>query len=112
MAIKDTIKKMHTLLNQLSKDLIKAEKGNKAAAQRTRTGSIKFGKIAKQYRKESVQAHKNANKKKASSRKRKKPMPKKATSKKKTYATRSSHKPSSRRKTKWASSSSQHRRRA
>lgn len=54
MALKDTIKKMHALLEELTADLNKAETGNKAAAQRVRTGSITFAKLAKVYRKESV----------------------------------------------------------
>lgn len=56
MALKDTVKKMYTLLEDLAKDLVKAEKGNKTASQRVRTGTIKLAKIAKFYRKESVQA--------------------------------------------------------
>jgi len=55
MALKDTVKRMHTLLEDLSKDLQKAsEKGNKTASQRVRTNSIKFSKLSKQYRRESV----------------------------------------------------------
>lgn len=54
MALKDITKKMHALLFSMKKDLDKAEKGNKAAAQRVRTGSIKYEKIAKVFRKESV----------------------------------------------------------
>ena len=55
MALKNTIKKMEILLAQLTVDLVKAEKGNKAAAQRVRTLSIQFAKVAKVYRKESMQ---------------------------------------------------------
>ena len=102
MALKDSIKKMHTLLNQLSKDLSKAEKGNKAAAQRTRTASIQFAKIAKQFRKESVQAHK----KKAAPKKRKT-----TTTKKKTKTKKAASRQPNRRKTKWKTSSSQRRKR-
>ena len=65
MALKDTIKQMHNLLAALSKDLIKAErKKNKAASQRVRTGSIKFAKIAKRFRKESVAEEKRGGYKK------------------------------------------------
>lgn len=56
MNLQNTITTMHGMLEVISKDLNKAEKGNKAAAQRVRTGSIKFAKVAKIYRKESVQA--------------------------------------------------------
>jgi len=40
------------------RDLHKANKGNRAAAQRVRTGTIKLEKCAKMYRKESVAAEK------------------------------------------------------
>ena len=56
MALRHTIKNMESLLDCLTLDLIKAEKGNKAAAQRVRTLSIQFAKTAKTYRKESVQS--------------------------------------------------------
>lgn len=59
MALKDTTKKMSELLESMQLNLTKAEKGNKAAAQRVRTESIKFGKIAKVYRKESIKAEKS-----------------------------------------------------
>lgn len=58
MALKDTMKSLNSLLNELQKDLEKADRCNKAASQRVRTGSIKFAKIAKLYRKESVLAEK------------------------------------------------------
>ncbi|MFN0065863.1 MAG: histone [Chlamydiales bacterium] len=54
MAIKDTCKTMRELLDMIQKDMDKAEAGNKAAAQRVRTNSIKLEKVAKVYRKESV----------------------------------------------------------
>jgi len=63
MALKDTTKKMHATLEDLSKDLEKAEGGNKTAAQRVRTGTIQLAKLAKQYRKESVVSEKKARKK-------------------------------------------------
>lgn len=56
MNLQNTIKTMHGMLDVITKDLTKAEKGNKAAAQRVRTGSIKFAKVAKIYRKESIHA--------------------------------------------------------
>lgn len=65
MALKDTIKNMNDLLASIQQNLAKAEKGNKAAAQRVRTETIQLGKIAKNYRKESVKAAKDAKKTKA-----------------------------------------------
>lgn len=67
MALKDTVKRMHTLLEDLSKDLQKAsEKGNKTASQRVRTNSIKFSKLSKQYRRESVDSECRGKKQKKS----------------------------------------------
>lgn len=83
MAIKDTCKKMTVLLEEIQKDLPKAEGGNKAAAQRVRTNSIKLEKVAKLYRKESVKAGK-AKKRGATTKKRttkKKVTPKKVVKK-------------------------------
>lgn len=65
MVLKDTVKKMDAMLKQIVSDLTKAfEKGNKAASQRVRTHTIKFAKLSKQYRKESVAAEKGAKKRK------------------------------------------------
>lgn len=58
MALKDVMNKMNDYLANLTRDLVKATNGNKAASQRVRTGSIKFEKLAKMYRKESVAAEK------------------------------------------------------
>ena len=63
MALKDTMKRMQTLIESLAKDLKKAEKGNKAASQRVRTGSIKFAKLSKLYRKESMKSEKGSKRK-------------------------------------------------
>jgi len=63
MALKDTMKKMHVLLEELSSDLKKAERGIKAASQRVRTGTIKLAKLSKQYRKESMNAERGDRKK-------------------------------------------------
>ncbi len=84
MALSNTIKKMEAMLMDLAMDLRKAsEKGNKAASQRVRTGTIKFAKLAKQYRKESVAAdRKGGKKRKAKKTSRKKVTKKKATRKK------------------------------
>lgn len=54
MGLKDTVKSMHKYLECIAKDLIKAAKGNKAASQRVRTCSIRFSKVSKNFRKESV----------------------------------------------------------
>jgi hypothetical protein len=58
MAFNDTMNKMQTLLEQVSLDLDKVHKGNSAAAQRVRVGTIHLAKIAKKFRKESVAAEK------------------------------------------------------
>ncbi len=76
MAIKDTCKSLKSLLDTLQGDLDKAEAGNKAAAQRVRTGTIRLEKAAKLYRKESIKADKNGFMKKAKEQAKKKPAPK------------------------------------
>lgn len=58
MALKDTANHLMKLMEICMKDLHKASGGNKAAAQRVRTGSIKIEKVAKVYRKESIGAEK------------------------------------------------------
>lgn len=58
MSLKETYKQLKDLLNQITSDLDKGEAGNKAAAQRVRTGTVKLEKIAKSYRKESIQSEK------------------------------------------------------
>ncbi len=58
MVLKETINQVRQILIALCHDLEKAAEGNRAAAQRVRTGSIKFNKVAKVYRKESVAAEK------------------------------------------------------
>jgi hypothetical protein len=63
MALKETMKSLNNLIEAISKDLIKAEKGNKTAAQRVRVNTIKFSKKAKTYRKESIAAIKSSKKK-------------------------------------------------
>jgi hypothetical protein len=66
MALKDTINAMRQHLTDLSRNLEKAAEGNRAAAQRVRTGSIQFAKIAKIFRKESVDVEKGSKKAKKS----------------------------------------------
>jgi hypothetical protein len=58
MKLKDTATTLMKQLECCLKDLGKANKGNRAAAQRVRTGTIKLEKCAKMYRKESVAAEK------------------------------------------------------
>ena len=84
MALKDTMKRMHTLIEELAKDLKKGERGNKAASQRVRTSTIKFAKLSKLYRKESVKSERGGKRKPA----RKKAKKKKTTRKKKTTTRR------------------------
>ncbi len=63
MLLKDTINLMRHQLFELSKNLEKAARGNQAAAQRVRTGSVKFAKTAKVFRKESLHDEKGKMKK-------------------------------------------------
>jgi hypothetical protein len=66
MGLQETVKRMRELLAGISVDLEKSVGGNKAAAQRVRTGTIKLEKIAKNYRKESIHAEKSGGVKRAS----------------------------------------------
>lgn len=80
MALQQTVKQMQDLLSMITSDLEKANRGNKAASQRVRTGTIKLEKTAKLYRKESIKFDKaNKGKKKPAA---KKAAPKKAAPKK------------------------------
>jgi len=65
MALRSTINSMRELLAEMERDLDKTERGNKAAAQRVRTHSIQFAKVAKVFRKESIAASKGKPAKKA-----------------------------------------------
>jgi len=60
MGIKETTAHMKKLLSEIMHDLEKAQDGNKTASQRVRTNSIKFSKVSKTYRKESVAQEKGA----------------------------------------------------
>lgn len=62
MALKETICTLRELIDALASDLEKGGRGNKTAAQRFRTNSIKFTKISKIYRKESIQAERGGKK--------------------------------------------------
>ena len=59
MALRDTMNSMQQLIAAITKDLAKAARGNKTAAQRVRTATIRFQTIAKLFRKESVNAEKS-----------------------------------------------------
>lgn len=78
---------MKALIEEIAFDLGKSDRGNKAASQRVRTNTIKFAKVAKLYRKESIAEKGKAagGKKKAAGKKAgaaKKAAPKKAAPKK------------------------------
>jgi DNA-binding protein H-NS len=75
MALKETVVQVRELLSEMSRDLEKAVKGNKTAAQRVRTASIVFAKTAKVFRKESLAAERGTGRKRLK--------PSKASSKKK-----------------------------
>lgn len=62
MSVKVLERRVRELLEEMLFDLGKAERGNKTAAQRVRTKSIEFTKVAKDYRKVSVQAEKKVRK--------------------------------------------------
>lgn len=57
--LQSTSKNLKNLLENITQDLSKADGGNKAAAQRVRTNTVRLEKIAKVYRKESINAEKN-----------------------------------------------------
>ena len=63
MALHKTVAEMKSLLCEVTQDLEKATNGNKAASQRVRTGTIALEKVAKLYRKESIQSEKSASRK-------------------------------------------------
>lgn len=59
MSLKDTMSYLSNLLTSTTKDLMKVHRGNRTAAQRVRVDTIKLEKIAKIFRKESVEAEKS-----------------------------------------------------
>jgi hypothetical protein len=63
MALSETLVQLNCLLTKVVADLDKVHRGNKSAAQRVRVGTIDLEKIAKKFRKESVAAERNPNKK-------------------------------------------------
>jgi len=64
MGLNESMNAMSELMCCMCKDLVKVDKGNRAAAQRVRTASVKFAKIAKDFRKESVYIGDNTKSKK------------------------------------------------
>ena len=64
MGLIDTTNHLNQLLLFLQNDLGKTLKGNKTAAQRVRTNTIKLEKVGKLFRKESIQAEKASHLKK------------------------------------------------
>ncbi|MBS0628593.1 MAG: histone [Verrucomicrobia bacterium] len=82
MALKTTVEHLKKLLHEIAHDLEKSARGNKAASQRVRTRTIKFAKIAKEYRKESIAEGKKGGGKKKPAAKKAKAAPKKKAAKK------------------------------
>jgi hypothetical protein len=60
MGLKETVNHMRKLLAEINIDLEKSVNGNKAASQRVRVHTIDLEKVAKLYRKESVQAERKS----------------------------------------------------
>jgi len=79
MGLNETTKQIRETLANLSVDLEKAASGNKAAAQRVRTGTIKLEKTAKNYRRESINAEKTGSFPKRASQKKAGKMPAKSS---------------------------------
>lgn len=77
MALNNTVSHLKDLLNRITHDIGKAEGGNKAAAQRVRTMTVKLEKTAKTYRKESIANEKSTKGHKKPSKKAAKPAAKK-----------------------------------
>jgi len=54
MDLKECIQHMKNLMDSMNADLRKTARGNKTAAQRVRTATVLFAKVAKNFRKNSV----------------------------------------------------------
>ncbi len=61
--LQETVDAMQEMLHGLMRDLGKACRGNKTAAQRVRANTVKFAKLSKVYRKESLSAERGTKKK-------------------------------------------------
>ena len=73
MSLSETMNHLNQLLGMITKDLVKVGRGNKSAAQRVRVGTIRFERIAKEFRKESLRSEKGLLKKKRKKRKKVRP---------------------------------------
>ncbi len=60
MAFKETAEQLQHFFAKLLQDLTKVQKGNKAAAQRVRVGTVSVAKLAKTFRKESIELEKDS----------------------------------------------------
>jgi len=58
MALMDTVETMKRMLTEMQMELEDVIRGNKAASKRVRKATLNFAKIAKIFRKESVEAGK------------------------------------------------------
>lgn len=58
MALNDTMQRLHHLIGQIAKDLVKVSRGNHSAAQRVRVWTLHLQKLGKLFRKESLTAEK------------------------------------------------------
>jgi len=58
MALMDTVETMKRMLVEMQTELEDVVRGNKAASKRVRKATLNFAKIAKVFRKESVEAGK------------------------------------------------------
>lgn len=72
MALKETMQQLDHLISGVARDLTKVHRGNKAAAQRVRVGTIKLERVAKLFRRESVAAEKGGRLRKPKARRHKK----------------------------------------
>lgn len=72
MPLVETIDLLDSLFASLANDLRKVRRGNKAAAQRVRVGTIELSRVGKVFRKESLSAEKTGKFKKKGRRKKKK----------------------------------------
>ena len=59
MTLIETMNQLNVLLATVARDLNKVHRGNKAASQRVRVGTIRLAKIGKRFREESVDAEKS-----------------------------------------------------
>lgn len=66
MSLAETMNHLNLLLTAITKDLTKVSRGNRAAAQRVRVGTIRLERVAKEFRKESVASEKKGKQKKKS----------------------------------------------